>query len=325
MTASVCITGGLGVIGSWITRTLVRRGLRPVVIGRRPDFSLLPDCDGRFDFVPCDVREGDRLLGILREANAERVIHAAAFTMALSEGSPVEAVHVNAVGTATVMDAAGKAGAKRVVLVSSGSIYDVWHPARSGETVVLDENHPIRPVHISRITKVAAEEISRYFARRHGFGFAAIRSSTMLGPGKLRHHGGPAIHSRLIENAYRRLPTRVERGGDQRDDLVYVADIAHAVVLAALADETPHDAYNIGSGVPASLHDLAQAIRMSLPEADITIGPGMDYMGTGLVVNRIFDITRARRELGFEPQFDLRSAVANYLEMLRLFEDATTA
>src|SRR5678816_1716179 len=122
----ICITGGLGVIGSWITRAVVRKGLRPLVLGRTKDFSLLTDCVGAFDYIPCDVQDAELVNKIFKQEKVNRLIHGAAITMALSEQNPVEAVKVNNVGTAIVMDAAAKHDVDRVVLVSSGSIYDQW-------------------------------------------------------------------------------------------------------------------------------------------------------------------------------------------------------
>ena len=320
----ICITGGLGVIGSWITRAIIAKGLRPVVLSRHRDFSLLPDCEGAFDYFPCDIQDSARVNEIFRQEKIDRLIHAAAITMALSEQDPVEAVRVNCVGTAVVMDAAGKNNVERVVLLSSGSIYDQWGKSGSDSQIKLHEEFPIRPVHISRITKVSAEEISRYFSRRYGFRFVANRSSTMYGPGKLRHHGSVAIHSLLIENAYYGRPTIVSQGGDQRDDIIYVEDIAAGAVAACFAEKPAHDAYNIASGKAITLRQFADAVQKVFPAARIEIGGGKDYLGTGLVTDRVFDITRAREDLKFEPKHDVLSAIENYRSMLATFESMGT-
>jgi len=315
----VCITGGLGVIGSWITRAVIRKGMRPVVLSRSEDFSLLPDCAGAFDYFSCDILDSDRFNSILKAEKVERLIHAAAITMALSEEDPVEAVRVNDVGTAIVMDAAGKQNLDRVVFLSSGSIYDVWKKPAGSAKLSIDESFPLAPVHISRITKVCAEEIGRYFARRYGFQFVAIRSSTMYGPGKLRHHGSAAIHSLLIENAYHGAPTSIPQGGDQEDDIIYAADIAEGAVGACLCEKPGYDVYNIASGRGITLRGFADAVRAVFPSAVIDIGAGKNYLGTGLVVDRVLDISRARRDLKFQPGYDARAAIENYRQMLNMF------
>ena len=314
----ICITGGLGVIGSWITREVIGRGIRPIVLSRNKDLSLLPDCAGLFDYFSCDILDADRFNAILKREKIDRLIHAAAITRALSEQDPIEAVKINSVGTAIVMDAAGKHNVERVVFLSSGSIYDVWgKPA--GTKITIDESFPLRPVHISRITKVNAEEIGRYFARRYGFQFVAIRSSQMYGPGKLRHHG-KAIHNLLIENAMRGVPTSLPKGSEHADDIIYAADIAQGVVTASLCEKPKYDVYNIASGQSITLNGFADVVRKVFPAAKIDIGEGRDYMGTGLLVDRIFNIERARQDLQFQPKYDVQAAIENYRSMLRIFE-----
>jgi len=315
---NICITGGLGVIGSWVTRQIISRGLRPLVLSRGANFSLLPDCVGSFDHVACDILDADRVRAIFKEKAITRVIHGAAITMDLSEKNPIEAVRVNDVGTAIVFDAAVQQGVDRVVFVSSGSIYDQWRGQQQGR-ITINEDYPIRPVHISRITKVCAEEIGRYYSRRYGIEFVSIRSSTMYGPGKLHHHGSVAIHSLLIENAAKGISSDVPQGGEQEDDIVYASDIAQGIVSACFAKQLRHDAYNIASGEPITLRQFADAVLTVIPEAKIRIGPGKDYLGTGLVTNRVFDISRAREDLDYTPKFKPVAAVKNYREMLRLF------
>ncbi|MCC6534316.1 MAG: NAD(P)-dependent oxidoreductase [Burkholderiales bacterium] len=321
----VCVTGGLGVIGSWVTRLLVERGIRPVVLSRNPDFSLLPDCVGRFDFVACDIQDAERVDGIFRSQKFDGVVHGAALTMALSEASPIDAIKVNDVGTAIVMNAVGASGARRVVFVSSGSIYDVWRDEQETTQVVLREDYPIRPVHISRITKVAAEEIGRYFARRYGFRFAAIRSSTMYGPGKLRHHGSQAIHALLVENAIEGRPTRIDHGGDQLDDIIYAADIAQAIVSALVRPQLRYDVYNIASGQSITLRTFADAVKTVFPNAAIAIGAGKNYLGSGLVKDRAFDVSRARTDLEFVQKYDLVSAIRSYRDLHGLMKTSAAS
>ena len=298
--------------------------MRPVVLSRNKDFSLLPDCVGAFDYFPCDIQDSELINKIFIREKIDRLIHAAAITMALSEQDPVEAVRVNSVGTAIVLDAAGKNNVERVVLLSSGSIYDQWSKSAADKKIRIDENFPIRPIHISRITKVSAEEIGRYFSRRYGFQFVAIRSSTMYGPGKLRHHGSMAIHSLLIENAIQGLPTKVSQGGDQEDDIIYAADIAAGVVAACFGEKLTYDAYNVASGKAITLRQFADAVQTVFPSAKIEIGGGKNYLGTGLVTDRVFDITRARQDLKFEPKYDVLSAIENYRSMLATFEPMGT-
>ena len=74
--------------------------------------------------------------------------------------------------------------------------------------------------------------------------------------------------------------------------------------------------YNIGTGVGVTLNDIARVIRKHLPRADIEIGPGLNFLGMPYPASSVYDISRARAELGYAPQYDLERGIADYLESL---------
>jgi UDP-glucose 4-epimerase len=120
----------------------------------------------------------------------------------------------------------------------------------------------------------------------------------------------------MIENAMTGKPTRISRGGDERDDVIYVKDYANAVVLACFAQPVKHHIFNIGSGQGYSLHDFANAIKKIYPEAIFEIGPGLDYRN---MPGRycVMDFSRAKAELGFTPKFSVDDGVRDYVESMR--------
>jgi nucleoside-diphosphate-sugar epimerase len=109
----------------------------------------------------------------------------------------------------------------------------------------------------------------------------------------------------------------IDRGAEQRDDIIYAADMADGVVLATESDLPGFRTYNISRGVATTLGELADAVRRAIPDADITIGPGLDYMHAPEQWYGPLDNTLARRELGFEPRFDLDRLVADYIARSR--------
>jgi UDP-glucose 4-epimerase len=70
--------------------------------------------------------------------------------------------------------------------------------------------------------------------------------------------------------------------------------------------------YNIGTGVGVTLNDFARVIRKHLPQAEIEIGPGLNFLGMPYPASGIYDISRARTELGYAPQFALERGIADY-------------
>jgi UDP-glucose 4-epimerase len=84
-----------------------------------------------------------------------------------------------------------------------------------------------------------------------------------------------------------------------------------------MASEPKSRIYNIGSGVGSTLRDFERALRRQIPDADIKIGPGLNFLGMPYPAHGIYDVSRARDELGFKPQYDVEAGVADYLQSLR--------
>ncbi len=80
--------------------------------------------------------------------------------------------------------------------------------------------------------------------------------------------------------------------------------------------DLPSRVYNIGSGCGVGLNDIAAAVRKRIPNAVIEIGPGDNFLGMPYQPHGVYDITRARNELGFEPKFDIDRGIADYIASL---------
>jgi UDP-glucose 4-epimerase len=315
---NILLTGGLGVNGAWVTRKLVERGYRPVVLENRIDTSLVGDgIAGQIDLVEADITDLDALLRIFKQYKIQRVVHMAA----LITGIQIELLkgfEVNATGTVKVLEAASKAGVERFVYTSSRAAYGhIDGPNAHPTYEPITEDHPQRPFLVYDVCKVASEGMGRNYARMRGLQFVALRFAQIYGPGKLQRHGPYGLFSQLVESPLAGKPVKIPRGGDQRDDVIYVDDIAEAIVLAVLHPRLAYDAYNISRGVGTTLHDFADAVRKVVPDAQIEIGGGLDYHGLGASYCGVMDNTRARSDLGFESKFDLDRGVAHYVETMR--------
>lgn len=315
---NVLVTGGLGVNGAWVTRKLVGRGYRPVVLENRIDISLIgEEMAGQIDLIDADVTDCEALVRIFKERQINRVIHMAALITGIQDDI-MAGFDVNAGGSMNVLEAATRVGVERVVFTSSRAVYgNISGPNAHPHYQPITEDHPQRPFLVYDVCKVASEGMGENYARMRGLQFVALRFSQIYGPGKLQRHGPYGIFSRLVENPLAGKSLKIPRGGDQRDDLIYVDDVAEAIVLAVLHRRPSYSAYNISRGVGTTLHDFASAVRGVIPEAQIEIGPGLDYHGLGANYCGIMDNTRARDDLGFEPKFDLPSGVAHYIDAMR--------
>lgn len=312
----ILVTGGMGAIGSAAVRWLVEAGHRPVIFDRQGSNELVADLLGEIDIEVGDLRSWGRVAEVIRRHDVDRIIHLAVLLPEEAAREPDQAIEVNVGATTAICELARIMGLRRVVFASSKGVYRRFAPPYSHpEYRAVDETHPIEPDDMYDITKYAAERIGIDYARRHGVDFIALRFAATYGPGRMVRHGSVAIRSAIIENAWFGRPTILARGADQQDDFVYTKDIAQALGKAAFVESVTDRVFNIGTGQASTLAAAAQILRREVPGARIEIGPGPDY-GTGSGHYCIFDISRARRQLGYEPAFDHERGILDYLAFL---------
>ena len=314
----VLITGGMGVIGSMVSSRFVQEGHRPVIMARHLDRNLIRPIEDKVDIELGDVLDLPRILSIIQSYKTTHIVHTAALIGALSNQNPPQSVHVNVIGTLNVLEAARLMKVQRVVYTSAKGIYghidgEYGHPTYRP----LPEDHPKRPMRIYESAKLMGEHMGQFYQRTYGLEFAALRFSMTYGPGKTVRHGAMSVLSHIVEGAYSGKAVRIEKGGDQKDDMIYNKDVAHGIYLACTVPKLRYDAYNIGTGAGFTLKDAADEVKRLIPEADIQIGPGLHYLGGPAHYYSVYDITRAREDLGFSPQFSLGKAIEDYLETLK--------
>jgi nucleoside-diphosphate-sugar epimerase len=172
-------------------------------------------------------------------------------------------------------------------------------------------------------TKIMSEEMTLVYRKYYGVDAAIIRPASVYGPGHppvrdLRHPMAALVHA-----AFAGQVVKAPCGRDSTIDSTYVKDTALGYLRVLEKDELPHWLYNISSGRIFSTGDMADAVAKAFPDATIELGPGAwrGLDGEGQLVPPIrpaSDITRAREDLGYEPQFaDLEAAALDYADWLR--------
>lgn len=325
--APVLVTGGFGAIGAYVTRRLVARDLPVVVYSRSASYTLLPDLEGRVRHAPGDVQDRDRLRAVVREHGVRRVIHLAAALGGAIERDPALGYQVNVIGSLNVFDVARDEGLERVVVTSSKAAYGLLTGAHAPPTFApVTEDYVGQTTTIYGATKKAMEDAAHHYRRLFGVDILTLRLGSTFGPGKDKpgHAGGySALKSRIVESAVRGEPLVVD-APDTRDDIVYNDDVAKGAVLACLAPPTEHWQFNIAGGRLVSLREYAEEAMRQIPGHRLSLAEG----GAGAAASNVaglLSIERARRELGYEPDFPGVTAVANYAERYRQILRAPTA
>lgn len=260
----VLVTGGCGYIGSHIVQTLSEKDFKVVILddlshGRR---SALLHKEKLFVGNICDSSQLER---IFRDNKIEAVFHCAAAINAAE--SMVKKDHyyvVNADGSRTVFETAGKAGVRHILFASSAAIY-----GNSETSLPMNENQPPKPNSPYGNSKLIAERYLQEAARIYDFSYCIFRFFNVAGAGstgKLK----PSLSSqsimqkiftvaagkepilRINGNNYNTLDGTVER------DFVHVVDIAdaHLLALTYLRKGGGSEIFNLGSGVATSLQKL---------------------------------------------------------------------
>jgi UDP-glucose 4-epimerase len=315
----VLITGGMGVMGAETSRRFVAEGHRPVIYARHRDDRLVRDIVDKIDVELGDVLDLPRLMDVIKRHGITHIVHAAAFVGAVSQANPALSVQVNVMGMVNVLEAARLFEVKRVVYTSAKGVYGPVTGEYGAPTYKpVPEDLPKNPKRIYDSAKLMGEQVGLYYQANMGVDVVVLRFATTYGPGKTSRHGKMGVTSQIVENPAAGLPFRLPQGGDEKDDFVYNKDSARGIYLACMAENPKSRVYNIGTGVGVTLNDVAGVIRKHIPNAVIEIGPGLNFLGMPYPASNVYDISRARAELGYEPHYDLEKGIADYLAMLKM-------
>jgi UDP-glucose 4-epimerase len=317
-TMKVLITGGMGVIGAETSRKFVHEGHRPVVMARHREVRLIDDIVDKIDFEAGDILDWPRLLEIIKKHQVTHIVHAAAFVGAVSASNPALSIQVNVMGMVNVLEAARLFDVRRVVYTSAKGVYGPVLGEYGAPTYKpMPENLPKNPQRIYDSAKLMGEQTGIYYANNMGLDVAVLRFATTYGPGKTARHGKMGVTSQIVESPFHGLPFHHPAGADARDDFVYNKDSALGIYLATVVEKVPSRIYNIGSGVGRTLSDFAVVLRKVIPGADIKIGPGDNFLGTPYPPHGVYDVSRARDELGFKPEYDIERGINDYIASLK--------
>ena len=119
-----------------------------------------------------------------------------------------------------------------------------------------------------------------------------------------------------------KAPFKLPQGGDETWDMIYTRDVANGIILAAFAETLEHRIFHTGTGMGDSFRHLAEILRGLLGAVPLEIGAGLNPLGNekSRYSYRVFNIERARKELGYRPWYDLEAATIDYIETMKRLE-----
>jgi len=300
------ITGGAGFIGSNIAAQLVSMGWGVRVLD---DLSSGYRCN--LEGLPVDFRHGDvRDATTVAEAVAgcDVVFHlAASVGNKRSIDDPIGDSEINVLGTLQVLEAARKAGVRKIVASSSAGIYGELR------TMPIHESHPLDPLTPYGASKLCMEKQCLAYAATHGIEAVALRYFNVYGPNQRFDAYGNVIPI-FVFNALQGRPITIFGDGLQTRDFVNVADVVQANVKAALAQGVS-GAFNVASATQTRILDLAGWIRdgLGIP-VEIVFGPHR----AGDVEHSLADVGAAANAFGYEPAKGIVDGLPEYLAWAKI-------
>jgi UDP-glucose 4-epimerase len=299
----VLITGGAGTVGSTLADHLVSLDPAEIVVldnftrGRKENLAWCRE-HARVTIIEGDIRDA-RLVAEITEG-IDVVFHEAAIRLPHCTREPRLALEVMVDGTFNVVEAAERAGVRKVVAASSASVYGM------AERFPTTEDHPLGSRTLYGAAKVFGENLLRSFYDQHRLDYVALRYFNVYGPRMDTHSAHAEVLVQWLQRIACDEPPLIYGDSSQTMDFVFVDDVARANVLAATSEATDV-VCNVASGVETSLGELAREL-IAVMGADLS---PVHEVGQPLnsVARRLGDTSTAQRVLGWRPEVDLRAGL----------------
>jgi UDP-glucose 4-epimerase len=300
----VLVTGGSGFIGSHVVDKLRARGYEPVI------YDLCPSpwhSDGAGGHGSVDT-----VLGSITDREAlERALHscdAVAHLAAVADvndvhASPEDAERVNARGTVAVLEAARRAGVKRIVYAST-----IWVYSDCADDAVDEETLLPAPSHLYTSTKLAGELYCKAYQELYGIDYTILRFGIPYGP-RARE---AAVVPAFVNKAFAGDPLTIAGDGSQSRRFVYVEDLADGVARG-LSNVATNRVYNLASDENVTIKQIAETVGSIVGDVEIVHTPARPGDFGGKVVCS----KRARDELGWTAATPFSEGVRRYVAWRR--------
>ena len=297
---AVVVTGSAGLIGFGVAARLAREGRAVIGTDR-----IQPREDGGFLSTDAELTDVHKLHAIC-SGDVEAIVHCGAVSgPMLGRDNPRAVIETNIAGTANLLEIARQRDV-RLVFCSSTSAY--------GNTAAgldpVPEDAPLAADDIYGATKASGDILTRAYVTQTDLDAIVLRFSWVYGPRRRT----TCVVREMIKDAQAGRATTLPYGRGFTRQYVYIDDVVSAVIAALDASETGSQrAFNITGGERLEFGEIVDAVRASVPGAQITLGAGADPEDQS---HGRFDISAAARVLGWQPQVAFADGVRRYADWL---------
>jgi GDP-L-fucose synthase len=291
----VLLTGGYGFLGQWVEEKLMEVGVSSSFTPRHRDY---------------DLRKRDNIERLFDVYNPHVVIHLAASVGGIQANyeNPGKFFYDNIVMGAEMMDVAREREVEKFVQVGTSCSYPAIAPSPVKETD-LWSGYPNEVTGAYGVAKLALITMAAAYRKQYGMNAITLIPVNLYGPkdsfDPKKSHVIPALITKTLEARRTYTPLTVWGTGDATREFLYVEDAAVAIVTATELYDSA-EPVNIGTGIETSIKELVYLVAAALNfygpiEFDPTKPEGQQ--------RRVFDVSRAKREFGFEANTTLADGI----------------
>jgi UDP-glucose 4-epimerase len=305
----VLVTGGAGFIGSHLVAALVERGEKVRVLDNLSTGKLanLAPWRDQIEFIEADLIDPAAVEQAVQGVDC--VFHQAALaSVPLSLKAPLDTHATCATGTLVLLDAARRAGVRRLVYAASSSAYGDQPFSAKRES---DLPMPLSPYGAA---KLAGEYYCQAFAAAYGFEAVALRYFNVFGPRQDANSPYSAVIPLFVTALLQGRRPIIYGDGTQSRDFTYVGNVVQGNLLAARAAGVSGRVLNIAMGQSTNLLELLSRLQQLL---GTSIQPLFEPARPGDVHDSLADITLARRLLGYAPTISFEEGLRLSLDYYR--------
>lgn len=301
----IIVTGGAGFIGSHISDAYVAAG-HDVLIVDNLSSGHLENIPAGAEFEQLDIRD-EKVASVIESFKPDVLnLHAAQMNVRVSVDDPYLDAEINVLAMVRMLEAARKAGAKKIVFASSGgTVYG------DPDVMPTDEGQPTHPICPYGITKLTGEHYLYYNRAIFGLPYVAFRYANVFGP-RQDPHGEAGVIAIFCQRLLRDEDVTIYGDGLQTRDYVFVGDVVRANLTALDTDYV--GPCNIGTGKETSVVELYERLSKAIG------GPGKANHADakeGEVRRSCLDAGLAGRVLGWRPRTQIDDGLAAAIDFFR--------